>query len=140
MKIIIGTRGSELALWQANWVKGRLTAAGHEIELKTIKTSGERLPDALLTQTGTKGLFVKEIEEALAAGSIDLAVHSLKDLPTEQPPGLSVVAVPEREDARDVLVSHAGETAASLPAGSRVGTSSLRRRAQLRALRRDLQV
>ncbi len=140
MKIIIGTRGSQLALWQANWVKNRLTGAGHAVEIKAIRTTGDKLANVPLTQSGTKGLFIKEIEEALAAGSIHLAVHSLKDLPTEQPAGLAVAAVPEREDARDVLVSRHGLSLASLPAGARVGTSSLRREAQLRALRRDLEV
>jgi len=140
VKIIIGTRGSQLALRQANWVKNRLTGAGHAVEIKPIKTAGDKLPNVPLTQSGTKGLFIKEIEEALAAGSIHLAVHSLKDLPTEQPAGVAVAAVPEREDARDVLVSRHGLSLASLPAGARVGTSSLRREATLPALRRDLQV
>lgn len=144
MIIIIGTRGSQLALGQANWVKDRLTAAGHEVEVRVIKTTGDKLANVPLTQSGTKGLFIKEIEEALADGSIQIAVHSLKDLPIEQPAGLGVAAVPEREDARDVLVSRHGVPFASLPAGARVGTSSLRReaqlRAQLRALRRGVEV
>ncbi len=127
-------------MWQAAWVKDRLIAAGYQVEIKIIKTTGDKLANVPLTQSGTKGLFIKEIEEALAQGSIDLAVHSLKDLPTEQPVGLYVTAVPEREDARDVFISRNGQPLASLPAASRVGTSSLRRQAQLRILRRDLEV
>jgi hydroxymethylbilane synthase len=140
MRIVIGTRGSKLALWQADWVKERLVAAGHEVEINIIKTTGDKLENVPLTQSGSKGLFIKEIEEALAAGLIDLAVHSLKDLPTEQPAGLRVAVVPERGDPRDVFVSRSGLALALLPAGSRLGTSSLRRQAQLRLLRRDLEV
>jgi len=139
MTIVIGTRGSKLALWQAGWVRDQLTARGHEVEIKVIKTAGDKLPEASLTRTGTKGLFIKEIEEALGAGAIDLAVHSLKDLPTEQPPGLRVAAVPSRADARDVLISSGARPLAALPSGSRVGTGSLRRQSQLRALRGDLE-
>lgn len=140
MKIVIGSRGSKLARWQADWVKDRLAAAGYDVDIKIIKTTGDRLANVPLTQSGTKGLFIKEIEEALAAGSIDLSVHSLKDLPTEQPGGLIVAAVPAREDPRDVLISRKGGTLASLPAGSRVGTSSLRRMSQLRLLRPDFEI
>lgn len=140
MKIIIGSRGSQLALWQANWVKDQLTAAGHELEIKIIKTTGDKLANIPLTQSGTKGLFIKEIEEALVAEEVDLAVHSLKDLPTEQPEGLTVAAVPEREDARDVLISKDGRRFSELPPGARVGTSSLRRQSQLRRLRSDLEI
>ncbi len=140
MKIVVGTRGSPLALWQANWVKDRLTVAGHEVEIKVIKTTGDKLANVPLAQAGTKGLFIKEIEEALLEGGADLAVHSLKDLPTEQPEGLVVAAVPEREDPRDALISKSGMSLASLPAGARVGTSSLRRMSQLRTLRQDLEV
>ena len=139
MTIVIGTRGSKLALWQAGWVRDQLTARGHEVEIKVIKTAGDKLPNESLTQSGTKGLFIKEIEEALGAGAIDLAVHSLKDLPTEQPPGLRVAAVPSRADARDVLISSGARPLAALPSGSRVGTGSLRRQSQLRALRGDLE-
>ncbi len=139
MRIIIGTRGSKLALWQGEWVRDQLTARGHEVEIKVIKTTGDKLPNESLTQSGTKGLFIKEIEEALAAGAIDLAVHSLKDLPTEQPLGLGVAAVPSRADARDVLISSGARPLAALPSGSRVGTGSLRRQSQLRALRGDLE-
>jgi len=140
MKLTIGTRGSQLALWQANWVKDRLAAAGHDIAIQIIKTTGDKLPSLPLTQSGTKGLFIKEIEEALLDGSVDLAVHSMKDLPTGQPAGLAVAAVPEREDARDVLISADGKGFRQLDAGARLGTSSLRRRAQLRNLRADLEL
>lgn len=144
MTIVIGTRGSKLALWQANWVRDQLVAAGATVEIRIIKTSGDKLANLSLTQSGTKGLFIKEIEEALAEGIVDLAVHSLKDLPTEQPPGLAVAAVPLREDARDVLISRLisgkGAGLVALPAGSKVGTSSLRRQSQLRALRHDVEV
>ena len=140
MHIKIGTRGSLLALRQAGWVKQRLAAGGYEAEVEIIKTTGDKLAEAPLTQSGTKGLFIKEIEEALLAGTVDLAVHSLKDLPTEQPAGLRVAAVPEREDPRDVVVSRSGKPLASLPVGSRVGTSSLRRISQLRLLRQDLEI
>jgi len=140
MRIIIGSRGSQLALWQANWVKDRLTAAGYELEIKIIKTTGDKLANIPLTQSGTKGLFIKEIEEALVAEEVDLAVHSLKDLPTEQPEGLTVAAVPEREDARDVLISKDGCGFSDLPPGARVGTGSLRRQSQLRRLRADLEI
>ncbi|MBI1939969.1 MAG: hydroxymethylbilane synthase [Acidobacteria bacterium] len=140
MRIIIGSRGSQLALWQANWVKDRLAAAGHDLEIRVIKTTGDKLANIPLTQSGTKGLFIKEIEEALVAQEIDLAVHSLKDLPVEQPEGLSVAAVPEREDARDVLISRDGRAFSELPAGARIGTGSLRRQSQLRRLRADLEI
>jgi len=139
MKIVVGSRGSKLALWQAGWVQDQLAAQGHEVEIKVIKTTGDKLPNESLTQSGTKGLFIKEIEEALAAKEIDLAVHSLKDLPTEQPPGLGVAAVPSRADARDVLISSGAKPLCALPSGSRVGTGSLRRQSQLRALRHDLE-
>jgi hydroxymethylbilane synthase len=150
MKLTIGSRGSKLALWQANWVRDRLAAAGHEIEIRVIKTTGDKLQafapneavPASMAQTvaeaGTKGIFIKEIEDALLAGEIDIAVHSLKDLPTEQPDGLAVGAVPKREDARDVFISAYGEALENLPAGARIASSSLRRQAQLRALRPDL--
>jgi hydroxymethylbilane synthase len=140
MKITIGSRGSSLALWQANWVKDRLEDAGHEIEVQIIKTSGDKLQSTPLSASGTKGLFIKEIEEALISGQVDLAVHSMKDLPTELPEGLVVAAVPEREDPHDVLVSQNGLALHELPAGARIGTSSLRRQSQLLALRPDLKV
>lgn len=140
MRLIIGSRGSQLALWQANWIKDQLCRAGHDVDIRIIKTTGDKLLDAPLPQSGTKGLFIKEIEEALAAGSIDLAVHSLKDLPTDQPAGLVVAAVPEREDARDVLLTRDGKRFSELPSGARLGTSSLRRQSQLRRLRSDLEL
>jgi len=150
MKIVIGSRGSQLALWQANWVKDQLAADGHTIAIETIRTSGDKLqshPPAqplptslaqIVAEAGTKGLFIKEIEEALLAGKVDLAVHSLKDLPTVLPEGLILAAVPPREDARDVYISADGKPLERLPAGARVGTSSPRRQAQLRRLRPDL--
>ncbi len=140
MKIVIGSRGSALARWQATWVEDRLVAAGFQVEIKIIKTTGDKLATASLTESGTKGLFIKEIEEALTAEAVDLAVHSLKDLPTEQPEGLYVASVPQREDARDVFISRTGSRLAELPPGSHVGTSSLRRQAQLRWLRFDLEI
>jgi hydroxymethylbilane synthase len=135
--LIIGSRGSQLALWQARWVESRLSALGHETRIEIIKTTGDRITGVPLSQVGSKGLFTKEIEEALLAGSIDLAVHSLKDLPTELPEGLTICAIPEREDPRDALV---GKTLDQLAGGARVGTSSLRRSAQLRHIRPDLTV
>ena len=150
MRLIIGSRGSKLALWQAHWVRDQLAAAGFEIEIRIIKTTGdhlqahapnEPLPASMaqaVAEAGTKGLFIKEIEEALLAREIDLAVHSLKDLPTELPAGLALAAVPTREDARDVLITPNGQSLTSLPPSARVATSSLRRQSQLRALRPDL--
>jgi len=138
MNIKIGSRGSKLALWQAEWVKARLLAAGHNAEILIIKTSGDKLPNVPLASSGTKGLFIKEIEDALLDGRIDLAVHSMKDLPVAQPQGLVVAAVPERGDARDVLISRDARRFGELPAGARLGTSSLRRSSQLLAMRRDL--
>src|SRR5450432_373260 len=135
--LIIASRGSQLALWQARWVSAQLTARGHQCRIEIIKTTGDKITDVPLAKVGTKGLFTKEIEEALLDGRADLAVHSLKDLPTELPEGLVLAAVPEREDARDAVV---GSPLADLPVGARVGTSSLRRAAQLRHLRPDLQV
>ena len=140
MKLIIGSRGSALALWQANWVRDRLVAAGHEIEVRVIRTSGDRLHQAPLESSGVKGLFIKEIEEALLEGRVDLAVHSLKDLPAGQTPGLALGAVPAREDARDALVSRDGASFAGLPEGARLGTSSVRRQSQLRHLRPGLEM
>jgi hydroxymethylbilane synthase len=140
MKLTIGTRGSQLALWQANWVKDQLVASGYEIEIRIIKTTGDKMQTLPLTASGTKGLFIKEIEEALLEGAVDLAVHSMKDLPTDQPAGLMVGAVPPREDARDVLISTGGIQFDMLPPGARLGTSSLRRQSQLRKLRSDLEL
>ena len=131
----IGSRGSQLALWQARFVASKLAESGVETAIEVIKTTGDHLQTASLVQAGGKGLFTKEIEEALLANRIDLAVHSLKDLPTEIPPGLTIAAIPERDDARDAMV---GSTLDALALGSRVGTSSGRRIAQLRMLRPDL--
>jgi hydroxymethylbilane synthase len=138
----IGTRGSALALWQAKWVKTRLEELwpGLQVELVPIRTSGDRIQDVSLATLGGKGLFIKEIEEALLAGMVDLAVHSVKDLPGDFPEGLMLSAVPEREDARDVLITRNGETLAELPSGTRVGTSSLRRQALLLHLHPGLRI
>jgi hydroxymethylbilane synthase len=133
--LVIASRGSQLALWQAHWVEAQLTARGHECRIEIIKTTGDKITDVPLAKVGGKGLFTKEIEEALLDGRADLAVHSLKDLPTELPEGLVLAAVPEREDPRDAVV---GKRIDELPKGARVGTSSLRRSAQLRKLRPDL--
>jgi hydroxymethylbilane synthase len=135
---VIGSRSSRLAVWQAGWVRDRLRAAGHEVRLETIRTSGDRIQDRPLAAFGGKGVFVKEIEEALLAGTIDLAVHSLKDLPTDQPEGLVVACVPPREDPRDLLVAHGAPTLAGLPPGATLGTGSPRRACQARARRPDL--
>jgi hydroxymethylbilane synthase len=135
--LVIASRGSQLALWQARWVEGQLTAAGHACRIEIIRTTGDKITDVPLAKVGGKGLFTKEIEDALLDGRADLAVHSLKDLPTELPEGLVLAAVPEREDASDALV---GKRLDELTAGARVGTSSLRRAAQLRRLRPDLRV
>src|SRR5664280_6796 len=135
--LVIASRGSQLALWQARWVAAQLSAAGHECRIEIIKTTGDKITSVPLAKVGTKGLFTKEIEEALLDGRADLAVHSLKDLPTELPEGLVLAAVPEREDPRDAVV---GRKLADLPLGAKVGTSSLRRAAQVRKLRPDLAV
>jgi hydroxymethylbilane synthase len=136
-RIRIGTRGSLLALRQAEHVKGRLEGLGHDVELRVITTTGDRLQDRRLESVGGKGAFLKEIEEAMLTGEVDLAVHSLKDVPAVLPGGLSLCAVLERADPRDALLS-AGPCLSALPAGATVGTTSLRRRALLRALRPDL--
>jgi len=135
--LVIGSRGSQLALWQAQWIAARLAEDGHETRIDIIKTTGDKITDVPLAKVGTKGLFTKEIEEALLDGRIDLAIHSLKDLPTEIPAGLTIAAVPEREDPRDAMV---GARLSELPAGAKVGTSSLRRAAQLRMVRPDLAI
>lgn len=135
--LVIGSRGSQLALWQARWVQARLAEFGEESRIDIIHTTGDKILDVALSKVGTKGLFTKEIEEALLAGSIDLAVHSLKDMPTELPRDLTLAAIPVREDPRDALV---GKKLADLRHGARVGTSSLRRSAQLKALRPDLDI
>jgi hydroxymethylbilane synthase len=133
--LTIGSRGSQLALWQAHHIGGRLKALGVETRIEIIRTTGDHLQTASLAQTGGKGLFTKEIEDALLAGQIDLAVHSLKDLPTESPEGLVIAAIPVRQDPHDAMV---GCSLEQLPRGARVGTSSQRRSAQLLLLRPDL--
>ena len=135
--LVVGSRGSQLALWQAHWVKERLEDLGEECRIEIIRTTGDKITDVALSKVGTKGLFTKEIEEALLAGSIDLAVHSLKDMPTDLPDGLTLAAIPARDDPRDALV---GARLSALKPGARIGTSSLRRAAQIRAFRSDLQI
>ncbi len=137
MELVIGSRGSHLALWQAHHIAQALNELGVGTRIEIIKTTGDRMQTASLVQAGGKGLFTKEIEEALLAGDIDLAVHSLKDLPTENPSGLVLAAIPERADPRDAMV---GKTLSDLAQGARVGTSSSRRQAQLLALRPDLEL
>ncbi len=138
----IGTRGSKLALWQAEWVKSRLENLhpGLSVELTIIKTKGDKILDVPLAKVGGKGLFVKEIEEALLAGRIDLAVHSMKDMPSEIPAGLCIGAVPAREVPEDALISREGQPLSALPRGARIGTSSLRRASQLRRVRPDIEI
>jgi len=138
----IGSRGSTLALAQASWVKRQIEEHLPElqVELRTIRTGGDRFIDAPIKEIGGKGIFTKEIEEALTGGEIDLAVHSLKDLPTQLPAGLTLLAVPKREDASDVLISRSGAKLADLEHRATIGTGSLRRKAQLLAYRADLQI
>lgn len=142
MKVRIGTRGSALARWQADHIAGRLRALRPDLEIeeRVIVTEGDRFQAGPVLDRGGKGVWVKEIEEELLAGTIDLAVHSLKDVPAALPAGLELGAFPERADPRDALVTRTGGGFASLPAGARLGTSSLRRVCQVRALRPDLQV
>jgi hydroxymethylbilane synthase len=139
-RLRIGSRGSQLALWQANHISALLRDRGHEVEIEIIKTTGDKITDVALAKVGTKGMFTKEIEEALAEGRVDLAVHSLKDLPTEVPPGFEIAAITKRENPRDVFVSVNFTSIENLPGRARVGTSSLRRQAQLKALRPDLDI
>jgi hydroxymethylbilane synthase len=141
----IGSRGSQLALWQAAHISALLRAWGHDVEIEIIHTTGDKITDVSLGQVGAqgglgKGIFTKEIEEALAAGRVDLAVHSLKDLPTELPAGFEIAAITKREDPRDAFCSCHYAKIEDLPEGARVGTSSLRRQAQLKAIRRDLNI
>lgn len=131
--IRIGSRGSQLALWQANHIAALLRAQGHEVQITTITTTGDRQQGVPFARVGSKGMFTKEIEESLAECTVDLAVHSLKDLPTELDPRFVIAAVTERADPRDVFVSVKYGGMDALPAGARVGTSSLRRQSQLRA-------
>jgi hydroxymethylbilane synthase len=139
-RLRIGSRGSQLALWQANHISALLRERGHEVELEIIRTTGDKITDVALAKVGTKGMFTKEIEEALAAGRVDLAVHSLKDLPTEVSQGFEIAAVTQRENPRDVFCSRKYKSIEDLPRGARVGTSSLRRQAQLKAVRPDLKI
>lgn len=140
--VIIGTRGSSLALWQAEFVARSLEQAfpGLVVELKIIKTTGDKILDVPLANVGGKGLFVKEIEEELLRKEVDVAVHSIKDVPAELVPGLQLTAIPVREDPRDALISRQKEGLLQLPRGARIGTSSLRRKCQLLHLRPDLQL
>jgi hydroxymethylbilane synthase len=141
-RITIGTRGSQLALWQANWVKSAIIKhyPSLTVTLEIIKTKGDKILDVPLAKVGGKGLFVKEIEAALLDGRIDLAVHSMKDMPAQIPEGLCIGAVPEREIPNDVLISYDGLPLALLPKGAKIGTSSLRRASQILNARPDLQI
>lgn len=144
-RLIVGTRGSELALWQSTFVKSKLSVfhPALKVELLVIKTLGDKVLDSPLSKIGDKGLFTKEIENALIAKSIDLAVHSLKDIPTQLPPGLVIGAITEREDVRDVFIGHPKRSYmrfADLPKGARIATGSLRRRSQLLQFRPDFQI
>jgi hydroxymethylbilane synthase len=140
--IRIGTRGSPLAVWQAEWVRSSLLALHpqYKVELVKIKTTGDKILDVPLAKVGGKGLFVKEIETALLEGQIDLAVHSMKDMPAEVPPGLCIGVVPERENPLDILISRNGHAFKDLPQGANLGSSSLRRGAQVRHIRPDITV
>jgi hydroxymethylbilane synthase len=138
--LVIGSRGSRLALWQARWVKDRLEENGQAARIQEIRTSGDRFHDRSLAAIGGEGLFVKEIEEAILAGGVDLAVHSLKDLPTRQPEGLLLACVPPREDPRDLLVARGARSLKDLPSGWVIGTGSPRRACQIRNLRPDLTI
>lgn len=139
-RLRIGSRGSQLALWQANHISALLRERGHQVEIEIIKTTGDKITDVALAKVGTKGMFTKEIEEALAERRVDLAVHSLKDLPTELSPGFEIAAITTRENPRDAFCSRKYSGINDLPHGARVGTSSLRRQAQLKALRPDLEI
>lgn len=142
-KITIGTRGSKLALWQAEWVRSEIEKRnpGLKVELRKIKTTGDKITDVPLAKVGGKGLFVKEIEESLLRGESDLAVHSMKDMPTALPDGLHIGAILVREDPRDAFITRDGKgTFMGLPEGATVGTSSLRRSSQLLAARPDLRI
>lgn len=137
----IGSRGSRLALWQAEFIRKRLgDSFGVAAEVVVIKTSGDRFASAPVNAMGLKGIFIKELEDALLEARVDLAVHSMKDVPTEIPRGLAFPAIAKREDPRDCLVSRRGETLEALPRGARIGTSSLRRQSQLRRFRPDFEL
>jgi hydroxymethylbilane synthase len=136
----IGSRSSQLALCQANHIAAALRSCGHQVGIETIRTTGDKILDVALAKVGTKGMFIKEIEEALADGSVDLAVHSLKDLPVELSAEFELAAITRRENPYDVLLSRECSALSTLRQGARVGTSSLRRQAQLKALRPDLEI
>jgi len=139
MKLTIATRGSKLALWQAEWVKKRLENLGHEVDLKIVTTTGDKILDKPLTEIGGKGLFIKEVEEALLKGEAQIAVHSLKDFPTDyDKEHFTLAAIPKREVVEDIFLSETFETLAELPHNAVVGTSSIRRAMQLKAFRDDL--
>ena len=139
-KLRIGSRGSQLALWQANHVASLLRGQGHQTEIEIIKTTGDKITDVALAKVGTKGMFTKEIEEALADERVDLAVHSLKDVPTELQPEFTLAAIMKREDPRDAFISIHYSSIEELPKNARVGTSSLRRQCQLKTVRPDLEI
>jgi hydroxymethylbilane synthase len=139
-RLRIGSRGSQLALWQAHHISELLQGQGHAVEIEIIKTTGDKITDVPLAKVGTKGMFTKEIEEALVENHVDLAVHSLKDLPTELATDFEIAAITTRENPRDVFCSVKFATIEALPERANVGTSSLRRQAQLMALRPDLQI
>jgi len=139
-RLRIGSRGSQLALWQANHISALLRDRGQKVEIEIIKTTGDKITEVALAKVGTKGMFTKEIEEALAEGRVDLAVHSLKDLPTEVSVGFEIAAITQRENPRDVFCSRKYKSIDELPHGARIGTSSLRRQAQLKAVRPDLEI
>ena len=138
--IRIGSRGSQLALWQANHIAAALRGAGHEVTIEIIRTTGDAMQHLSFDKVDAKGMFTKEIEEALLENRIDLAVHSLKDLPTELAPQFTIAAIPPRVDPRDAFVSVRYESFAALPSGAKIGTSSLRRQSQLRAQRHDIEL
>jgi len=142
MKIRIGTRKSKLALWQSEWVKSQIEKRFPDVEVELVKitTKGDKILDVPLAKIGDKGLFTKEIEEAMLRREVDIAVHSLKDVPSKLPEGLKLVAFSDREDPRDAFLSNGKYTLETLPEGAVVGTSSLRRKAQLRILRPDLEI
>ena len=140
MRLKIGSRGSQLALWQSNHIAALLRGRGNEVEIEIIHTTGDKITDVALAKVGAKGMFTKEIEDALSEGRVDLAVHSLKDLPTELSGEFEIAAIPVREDPRDAFCSVEYSSVQDLPHRARVGTSSLRREAQLRAVRPDLVV
>jgi hydroxymethylbilane synthase len=139
-KLRIGSRGSQLALWQANHVAALLREQGHTVEIEVIKTTGDKITSVALAKVGTKGMFTKEIEEALHDHRVDLAVHSLKDVPTELEHEFELAAIMKREDPRDAFISVNFSSLEELPQGAKVGTSSLRRQCQLKAVRPDLEV